>query len=250
MSYSIYYDRAFIRVGDKVIPLANSGSNNCFEFYNGREVPEKNWNVMNWQREEQFLFTEPELRELAHIYDEYSQSSGMIHKSRNNCFEPGELERWIMNGMNRAYTVEEYVSFGNSFFVIDYSPSEIEDWKKHSFKTTDELLKILEELKDNRQKDIKIQNNREVIRPMINRSPKKTLSPSELTEYFVLKALYNGQTVFFMKLVKNGVKYVYKPHDGAKVFKTDKAAQKYLSKNQNRLKNDRIFFAPERIVNG
>ena len=72
MSYSIYYERAFIRIGDKFIPLVNYGSNNCWENHNGREVPEKNWNVMNWQRENQFLFTAPELRELARIYDVYN----------------------------------------------------------------------------------------------------------------------------------------------------------------------------------
>lgn len=249
MSYSIYYDRAFIRVGDKVIPLANSGSNNCWEFLNRREVPEKNWNVMNWQRDNQFLFTESELREVARIYDQYNQSSGMIYKSRSYCFKQGELESWIMNGMIRAYTIEEYVSFGNSFYVLGYSSDEISDWKRYPFHTTDEMLKILEELKDVKQKDIKIRNNREVFRPVVQRAPRKNLNSAELTEYFVLKAFYNGQTVFFMKLLKRSIEFVYRLNDGARIFKTDKEARKYLAKYKSRLSNDRILFVPERIVN-
>lgn len=39
MSSEIYYDRAFIRVGDRFIPVVNHGSSNCFDFdAHGREV--------------------------------------------------------------------------------------------------------------------------------------------------------------------------------------------------------------------
>lgn len=42
MSSEIYYDRAYIRVGDRFIPVVNHGSSNCFDFDAcGREVPEK-----------------------------------------------------------------------------------------------------------------------------------------------------------------------------------------------------------------
>jgi len=145
MSYQIYYDRAFIRVGDKFIPIINSGSNNCWQYYNRREVPEKSWNVLNWKRDYQFLFSESEIKDIARDYELNNQKSGMDFKSRNRCFENGEFERWIINGIKNAYTIEEYVSFGNRFFVLDYSPAETEKWKKHSLKTTTELLKILEE---------------------------------------------------------------------------------------------------------
>ena len=39
MSSEIYYDKAFISIGDKYIPLVCHGSNNTYEFNrNGREV--------------------------------------------------------------------------------------------------------------------------------------------------------------------------------------------------------------------
>ena len=32
MSSEIFYDRAFIRIGEKFIPICNHGSSNCFDF--------------------------------------------------------------------------------------------------------------------------------------------------------------------------------------------------------------------------
>jgi len=51
MSSEIYYDRAYIRVGDRFIPVVNHGSSNCFDFDAcGREVPEKHWSVLNYRK--------------------------------------------------------------------------------------------------------------------------------------------------------------------------------------------------------
>lgn len=87
MSYEIYYDRAFIRVGEKFVPLVNSGSNNCFEVsYTGREIPEKNWNVLNWKRRSQLLFTKQEIEKIAADYENISQESGTCFKSRYCAF--------------------------------------------------------------------------------------------------------------------------------------------------------------------
>ena len=249
MSYQIYYDRAFIRAGDKFIPLANSGSNNCFQYVFRREVPEKNWNVLNWKHETQFLFTESEIKDIARVYDEYNQESGMMYKSRNRCFASGEFERWVINGMKHAYTVEEYVSFGNGFFVLDYSAKETKDWKRHNFKTTDELLNILDELKDIRSKEIKLRDNRDVYRPKTKRAPKKVLRASDLSEYYILKGEYNGSLLYFIKLnKKGGFQYLsYFTGGLIKVFKTEKNALAYLKKYQWALKQ--YNFIPEKIVN-
>ena len=250
MSYQIYYDRAYIRIGDKFIPLANSGSNNCFEHgFRGRWLSEKGWNVLNWTRSKQFIFSDEEIRDTARIYDEYNRESGMMFKSRNQCFAPGEMERWIINGMKRAYTVEEYVAFGNSFFVSDYSPNKSADWKKHSFSTTAELLKILDDLKDVAEVDIKLWNNREVYRPKSITGPRTKPHPDGLPEYFVLKGEYEGRTIYFLRFVRNGaIKFFWQhPHNGSKFFKTEKDALKYLDKYSGRF--GKYGFIPERIIN-
>ncbi|MFR1480866.1 MAG: hypothetical protein ACLSB9_36905 [Hydrogeniiclostridium mannosilyticum] len=49
MSSEIFYDKAFILVGEKYIPVVNHGSSNCFDFDSrGREIPEKHWSVLNY----------------------------------------------------------------------------------------------------------------------------------------------------------------------------------------------------------
>jgi len=249
MSYSIYYDRAFICAGNKYIPLANSGSNNCYEYGIGNRMRcEKSWNVLNWKRSDQFLFSETEIKEIARDYDLYNQGSGMIFKSRNQCFAPGEFERWIINGMKRAYTIEEYVSFENGFFVLDYSANETKEWKQHPFQTTDELLSILENLKASKSLDIKLCNNREVYRPKTSRAPKTPLRASDLSEYYVLKGECDGNLAYFAGLNrKGGFRYTsYCPSSSVKVFRTEKDALQYLKKYHNRLL-EKYNFAPERI---
>lgn len=42
MSSEIFYDKAFIRIEDRFIPIVNHGSSNCFDIsLRGREIPEK-----------------------------------------------------------------------------------------------------------------------------------------------------------------------------------------------------------------
>lgn len=49
MSSEIFYDKAFIRVDNRYIPVVNHGSSNCFDFDSrGREIPEKHWSVLNY----------------------------------------------------------------------------------------------------------------------------------------------------------------------------------------------------------
>ena len=69
MSSEIYYDRAFIRVDDRYIPIVKHSSSNCFEFEFGREVPENQWSVLNYGFHGQLLFTEDEIRQIAARYD-------------------------------------------------------------------------------------------------------------------------------------------------------------------------------------
>lgn len=70
MSSEIFYDKAFILVGEKYIPVVNHGSSNCFDFDSrGREIPEKHWSVLNYPHTGRMLFTAEEMREIAAAHE-------------------------------------------------------------------------------------------------------------------------------------------------------------------------------------
>ena len=177
MSSEIFYDKAFIRVEEKYIPVVNHGSSNCFEFDSrGREIPEKNWSVLNYPYPEQMLFTAEEIQKIADFYEEVSMSNrGGTKKSRNRAFEENEFRRWILSGMKSAYTVEEYAEFGNRVIVIDYSEDR---WMKYV---------------------------------LLGKQG-----------YFVKRS---SRRIWFAQNVRS-------THSAIRKFKTEKAAQKYLTDNQ------------------
>jgi hypothetical protein len=253
MSYSIYYDRAFIRVGDKFVPMVNSGSNNCFQFNGRREVPEKNWGVLNWKRSGRVMFSRDEILEIARDYDMYNCESGMLFKSRYRVFGPGEFGRFVINGMKSACTVEEYRSFGNELYVLDYVTSGPRDWVKYPFTTTEELLSVLNRLGSANEINIRLNNNREVYRPVNHRPRGPGLRAGDLTEYYVLGGRgvtkeIKGLIVYLVKLRPHGISYHIDSRSGfLKVFRTGRDAERYISRYENRLKQFAAF-KPELIA--
>jgi hypothetical protein len=168
MSYQIYYERAFIRAGDGFVPLVNSGSNNCFEFnFSGREIPEKDWGVLNWHRRNRALFSATEIAEIAREYDAYNAESEMMFKSRNRVFPPKAFARWVVGGMKSAYTVEEYVSFGNDVYIVDCTAKDDSGYlPQYRVATTEELLEILEQLSSIAEINVMFGDSRKVYRPV------------------------------------------------------------------------------------
>jgi hypothetical protein len=172
IGHSIYYDRAFIRVDDKFVPLVNSGASNSASIVDGRMLTDKGWSVLNWRRYSRVLFSEAEIRDIAKDYEQHSTDERMSYKSRYKPFAPGEFERWIIGGMKRARTVEEYCSYGNDFYisVAPAQDSGEEQWAKHSFTTTEELLAFINQLGKCPEIDISLENSRELYLPSRQRT--------------------------------------------------------------------------------
>ena len=164
MGYSIYYDRAFICVGEQYIPLVCSGASNVAEWVKGRRVSEKNWQVLNWKRRDRALFSELEISEIAKDYERLNQDSGMCYKSRYKPFAPGEFESWIMGGIKRAHTIEEYRAFGNAINVVDYPNGMIERWRLQPVSSEAELLALINQFGAGHKFHISF-NSREITRP-------------------------------------------------------------------------------------
>ena len=72
MSSEIFYAKAFLRVGDRFIPVVNHGSSNCYDFDSrGREIPERHWSVLSYPFRGRLAFrqrkssrSQPHLRKL------------------------------------------------------------------------------------------------------------------------------------------------------------------------------------------
>ena len=246
MSYQIYYDRAFIRVNDCFIPVVNSGSNNSWEVsFGGREIPEKEWEVLNHTCRSKFLFTAEEIREQAKVYEEISQRQGNCFKSRYRQFEKGEFERWISGGMNSAFTTEEYIRCGNVPYISEYMSDDVSKHRTHYFRTTEELLKLLGKLKDAKSLDLRFENNREVVKP---RRTSKNERIRQCKNFYVLKA-DGGKGLYFCSFRKHNTTFCQKPdYDFVRAFKTEKAALKYLEKYKDRLGNFNLKPVPIETV--
>ena len=228
MSSEIYYDKAFIRIEDKYIPIANHGSSNCFEFDSrGREIPEKQWTVLNYPYSDKLIFSKEAIQEIADAYEKINMNNrGGIRKSRNRSFEEGEFGRWILAGIKNAHTVEEYREFGNTVMIVDYDKDCRE---RHCVLTTEELLKKLEEFAG-RSITISFLNNRSVTHPPI-RNKKTPTDFTALPKYYVLKS----ERGYFVKRSSRRIWFaMYQKPDAILVrkFKTENAARKYLESNQ------------------
>lgn len=231
MSYEIYYNKAFIKVGEnQYIPLVQHGSNNCWEFSGRREVPEKNWDVLNYTKADRCVFSAVEIQELGQVYDECEP-----FKSRNKRFADGEFERWFVAGIKSARTLEEFISHGNSFYINDYT-----DWanqKMYEIRTTEELLSKLSELKG---KKLKLAfHERELRLPKATRVKR---DKTEVDHYYVL----SSSKGYFHSLTRYGYKYCGYKTGSLKKFKTEKLAEKYLEKYADRLKDFAVELVNEK----
>ena len=231
MSYEIFYDKAFIKVGDRFIPLVNQGSNNCFEFgLNGREIPEKNWNILNFRCRSKVLFTENEINELAEHIEEIAQKDGTIMKSRYRAFAPGELRGWFIAGMKRAYTVEEYVKCGNMPYFVCHG-KELPD--KVAFTTTAQLEELIAKYADVKEVNIAFANNRTVYRPKL---PKPDKLAGLEKAYVLGKKDDGGRYKYLCRFRKRRYTFATDlklPY--VRLFATEKEIRGYLQKNREKL---------------
>lgn len=246
MSSEIYYDRAFIRVEDRFIPVVNQGSSNCFEIsFNGQEIPEKAWWCVNYPFKDRQIFTAEEIRYIAEMHDEISRRDpGLMRKSRNRCFEAGEFFRWFVGGMKSAHTVEEYTEYGNTVLVLDCS---VDPWRKIPVGTTEELLQTVEAL-SGKSISVSFENNRKVFRPHAQRVGNKT-DFSSLPCYYVLSAESGN---YYCKRSKKRIWFTNKANLASlnshiRKFRTEKEALKYLDNNKEFL--GKYGMQPEKIEN-
>lgn len=242
MSSEIFYAKAFIRAGDRFIPVANHGSSNCYDFDSrGREIPERHWSVLSYPFRGRLAFTAEEIKQIAAAYEEANtENRGGTCKSRNRAFEVGEFERWILAGLKSAHTVEEYRAYGNSVVVIDYE----RNWSKASIASTAELLSLLEQ-RESAHISIGFADDRHIFYPKTS-GRKQPFDFSALDRYYVLQS---EQGIFVKRSSRRVWATLIAQAECVKKFRTEAEAQKYLAVNHAFFSACKCAFAVKCVEN-
>ena len=242
MSSEIFYAKAFIRAGDRFIPVANHGSSNCYDFDSrGREIPERHWSVLSYPFRGRLAFTAEEIKQIAAAYEEANtENRGGTCKSRNRAFEVGEFERWILAGLKSAHTVEEYRAYGNSVVVIDYE----RNWSKASIASTAELLSLLEQ-RESAHVSIGFADDRHIFYPKTS-GRKQPFDFSALDRYYVLQS---EQGIFVKRSSRRVWATLIAQAECVKKFRTEAEAQKYLAVNHAFFSACKCAFAVKCVEN-
>lgn len=147
MGYQIVYGKSFIKTPKgRIVPLTLSGSNNCTEFINGREVRERNWGCFV---PDSFLLL-PQEEFLAACEEKYPVNTKYHYeafKSGSKWVYGEELFNWLERGVKNAALLEDYRTkderpvalkcyvswYENSNFKSDCekvlkTSSELDDW--------------------------------------------------------------------------------------------------------------------------
>lgn len=105
MSYEILYRRMFVKMSDgTIIPLHESGSNNCYEVGpTGASRRERNWNIGFGAFMDKLSWT-PE--EIVNIIRQIGTDGGCVTIAGKRHTTDEQLVRWFENGIKRAVTFD------------------------------------------------------------------------------------------------------------------------------------------------
>lgn len=211
----IIYDRRFIKVGDKYIPIFQYAWENDYELKGKRKIFKKQWDIFNDTKGKQYLFTEEEIKELAKIYE----GLGNFYKSSSTPFKKGEFEKYFINGIRGAKPLEFYLENKNSLFIEDWT--DMNNKVVYKVNSTTELLELLDKL-----------NGR--LLSIYFGERKLNLPKRKKDHFFVLKHKEKGQYLLYIR------KHFYVSTDDkyeAKKFNTRKEAIRYRNKYYDRLRD-------------
>lgn len=250
MGYEIYYDRRFLKIGDKICPIVQSGASNCTQYnWQGKEVAEKNWSVINYPKSEQLLFTPEELEDLYNNSGFYDDEPYGFHKSRESYHK--DFKKWLLAGIKTAMTIEEHLEIGNSIVIEGSVYTQAEDGHKtrkdfgEYIKSDKEFFIAHEMFRLKGMEHISIGFTSRNINTKKRSRKRKTTDWNELDHYYVIQT-DGSYPRYFVRLLKSGYKYTtHYRSSSIRKFKKQADAQKYLEEHWHRLPD----FHVEKIVN-
>ena len=260
MSYDILYRKAFIKVDDNsVIPVYESGSNNCYEVTGrgSRERRARDWHNETFLTKGKFVIENDAL--LTNIddnrlcvknqYPDYSDekfgwftalSIGNKHTS-NTTF--GNYRGFYVGGIKKAKTIEEYLAYNVRFCLCAYRydftkyTSETGIIKKPDviFESTEHMLQCIADYSEfYKGTDVHLYirlSNDWCLDDMLKSNKKIRVKKEKVilkNNYYAIRVISNGG--FFAKFTKNGFKYSHWDSPYIKKFATKKQAEGFHSK--------------------
>jgi len=233
MSYTIVYNRKFLKIDDKIIPLALYGSNNCYEVtIGGRERREREWNPMYFSRNCNIAKSVDEIMDKI---DSLCAGGYQEHFMRNGKWvDDKSLVRFFQNGIKEAKTIEEmhkeyfFNGLRGYISVWDKTGNHISNRVEvSSSETLREFLTLAQARLDKRVEDeeiyICLQYYDEEFKAKVKRG---TVVKPKLSNYYVIKVNNVG---YFIKQTSRNLRYGYAMGQ-AKQFATEREAIKYLDK--------------------
>ena len=265
MSYSIVYNRQFLKAGEKIIPLVVIGCNNLWEtnYYGKSQRRVRSWNPLMNGRNAIPLMTAEEIMEKAQSWTggEYQEH----FKWHSKWVDDQALLSFCKNGIKGAASLEELKERSrypaevylrchlNIWHLKDGENRERDTSELHrAIHTTESLLDYMEEVSERLAKRqpnestiyVCIEFYHEKAVPFPKEEAKCRKRPERLTSDYwvvVIKRTY-GDSCYVKKLSSRHMWYAHAP-DFAKQFKTQASAEKWVKDRniKNRFNNIKAF---------
>jgi hypothetical protein len=273
MSYSILYDKQFIKVGDNLfIPMVQCGDNNVYEAAGNGRKRARSWSNDSWIANGKTICTREEIESrINQIRDEVIQRSEenvkeydeswsyqdkrfgyhtgiAIYGKHTSNTTFGNFKGFYMSGCDGALTIEELLKHNVNVCVrLPYYNSVKEEIEKKGLeckqtvylKTTEELLNTIKEWDEYYGNKITyyIDFGSDWGLENIKRERSKTKQRKE-KQYIQTKEYYvlegvGGGMGYFVKNLKRGYRYAY-TSTGAKKFINEKSANKFHKSMKNK----------------
>lgn len=246
MSYTIVYNRQFIRLDDKIIPLLLMGSNNCTEHHHGRERRERNWSTGYFSdRGAKIALPENELMDkIKSLHNEQH------FKYHSKWIDDAAFVRFYKNGIKEAMTIEEIRdTFSNvclNCFCHVWTDMRAEMKDDRVVTTSDDLREFLKAYAERIEKEPGknvygiIRFNSDKIKPVEHRP-----SPECLTDYYAVRI---GENLYLIKATKRKIRCAT-ICSMAKQMKTQKAALQMIQKIRDQGYNN-LDLSAVHVING
>jgi hypothetical protein len=279
MSYSIVYDKQFIKVENEFIPFILSGDSNLYE-YSGRRV--RGWHIFSHMIDGKLYGT---LEEMVNKSKSIRENIIKRNEERNKDYLARGEEKWISeysdkkfgwfdsiaigsnhtsntsysmfenifkSGCKKSVTIEEAIEFGArfKFKTSDYEKEKLDKYLKEEIScpinTTEEFIEKYKEfteyLKETGVSLIFEMNASEEIGKRIRKSkfsPQKRQKEFTTIESYFIVKDLENYT-YVVKATRNGYRYGKSIHS-AKVFIKKKEAEKYAQKLNEKFGSEQRF---------